>query len=693
MNTRTITGTIVRPSGAAWNAATLTFKLRARFAVDADVVLPERVTTTTDVDGAFSVALAVPDTGTASYEFTGPSGGSAVVYLEAGAPIELAALLATHGASVAPDAVAIEAGLRAAADSDRYTKAESDARYTSAAGLASEASTRAAADAARYTKTETDALLASYLLSSNFTWANLSGKPSSFTPAAHAASHAAAGSDPLTLAQGQITNLTSDLAAKASASALSTHLADTNNPHAVTAAQLSVYTSAQADTLLALKAPLASPAFSGNPTAPTQLASDNSTRLATTAFVAAALAALVNNSPAALDTLNELAAALGNDPAFATTIATALGNRLRYDAAQSLSGAQKTQVQTNAGLLIGTDVQAWDAELAALAGLVSAANKFAYFTGPGTASLADLTAFARTLLDDTSQAEALATLGTNPSPALTEYTTTTSDTLPSGFTLVCWDLYSAGAGGGSGRRGASGSNRYGGGGGGGGAHTRTPFFRIADLGGAGTSVTNTIGAGGIGGAAVTTDNTDGNPGGAGGLTSVAITNKIGPYAVGGNAGGGGTATGGTAGSGGTGGMFLGGLAGAGAASIGGNGNSSNAAGAGGGGGGGLNATDTPAAGGVGGMGGVSIGEGWSGTPTTAGAAGGGNGSSVPSNRTATLLPVSAGGGGGSNNAGPGGAGGDGGRGNGGGGGGASQNGANSGKGGDGGPGYIRRYVI
>ena len=281
MNTRTITGTIVRPSGAAWNAATLTFKLRARFVVGSDTVLPDRVTATTDSDGAFSVALAVPDAGTASYEFTAPAGGSAVFYLEAGAPIELAVLLAARGASVSPDAVAVavEAGLRAAADAALQ------------ANITSEASTRAAADAARYTKTETDALLASYLLSSNFTWANLSGKPSSFTPAAHAASHAAAGSDPLTLAQGQITNLTSDLAAKASASALSTHLADTNNPHAVTAAQLSVYTSAQADTLLALKAPLASPAFSGNPTAPTQLASDHSTRLATTAFVAAALAA------------------------------------------------------------------------------------------------------------------------------------------------------------------------------------------------------------------------------------------------------------------------------------------------------------------------------------------------------------------------------------------------------------------
>lgn len=111
MNTRTITGTIVRPSGAAWNAATLTFKLRARFVVAADVVLPERVMATTDEDGAFSVALAVPDTGTASYEFTAPAGGSAVFYLESGAPIELAVLLAARGVSVSPDVLRRPAGL------------------------------------------------------------------------------------------------------------------------------------------------------------------------------------------------------------------------------------------------------------------------------------------------------------------------------------------------------------------------------------------------------------------------------------------------------------------------------------------------------------------------------------------------------------------------------------------------------
>ncbi|WP_140940979.1 hypothetical protein [Prosthecodimorpha hirschii] len=71
-------------------------------------------------------------------------------------------------------------------------------------------------------------------------------------------------------------------------------------------------------------APLASPAFTGIPTAPTPAPGTNTTQLATTAFVAAAAAALVASSPATLDTLNELAAALGNDANFATTVTTAL---------------------------------------------------------------------------------------------------------------------------------------------------------------------------------------------------------------------------------------------------------------------------------------------------------------------------------------------------------------------------------
>ncbi len=79
---------------------------------------------------------------------------------------------------------------------------------------------------------------------------------------------------------------------------------------------------------LALKAPLASPALTGTPTAPTAAQTVNNTQVATTAFVKTALAALVGSSPAALDTLNELAAALGNDPNFATTMTTALAGKM-----------------------------------------------------------------------------------------------------------------------------------------------------------------------------------------------------------------------------------------------------------------------------------------------------------------------------------------------------------------------------
>jgi len=74
-------------------------------------------------------------------------------------------------------------------------------------------------------------------------------------------------------------------------------------------------------------APLASPALSGKPTAPTALQTSNDTQLATTAFVKAAITALVDSSPAALDTLSELAAALGNDPNFATTMTNLLATK------------------------------------------------------------------------------------------------------------------------------------------------------------------------------------------------------------------------------------------------------------------------------------------------------------------------------------------------------------------------------
>ncbi|EFA6311413.1 phage tail protein [Escherichia coli] len=140
---------------------------------------------------------------------------------------------------------------------------------------------------------------------------------------------------------------------------------------------------------LALKAPLASPALTGIPTAPTAAQGTNNTQIATTAYVRAAISALVGSSPEALDTLNELAAALGNDPNFATTMTNALAGK-----------------------------QPLDATLTALAGLATGANKLPYFTGTDTVSQTDLTSVGRDILAKTSvlaviQYLGLRELGTN----------------------------------------------------------------------------------------------------------------------------------------------------------------------------------------------------------------------------------------------------------------------------------------
>lgn len=105
------------------------------------------------------------------------------------------------------------------------------------------------------------------------------------------------------------------------------------------------------NTALALKAPLASPGLTGIPTAPTAAQSTNNTQIATTAFVKSAIAALVASSPEALDTLNELAAALGNDPNFATTITNALAGKQPLDSTlTNLSGKDVAGLLSYLGL-------------------------------------------------------------------------------------------------------------------------------------------------------------------------------------------------------------------------------------------------------------------------------------------------------------------------------------------------------
>jgi len=99
---------------------------------------------------------------------------------------------------------------------------------------------------------------------------------------------------------------------------------------------------ANATTSFALKADLASPTLTGTPVAPTAANTTSTTQIATTAFVQNVvdmdIAALANSAPVTLNTLNELAAALGDDANFATTLTTNLGQKLGAGASVALTG-------------------------------------------------------------------------------------------------------------------------------------------------------------------------------------------------------------------------------------------------------------------------------------------------------------------------------------------------------------------
>ena len=139
-------------------------------------------------------------------------------------------------------------------------------------------------------------------------------------------------------------------------------------------------------TQISAKADLSSPAFTDKPTTPTAAEGDKSQQIANTEFVMRAITALVGSSPEALDTLNELAQALGNDPNFATTVTNALAGK-----------------------------QPLNALLTALSGLTTSANKLPYFTGADKVALATITSTARALLQQSGVEGMQTILGINAS--------------------------------------------------------------------------------------------------------------------------------------------------------------------------------------------------------------------------------------------------------------------------------------
>ncbi len=307
-----------------------------------------------------------------------------------------------------------------AAEKSAESAASSASTATTKAGEVTEQATAAARSASAAKTSETNAKASETRAESSKTAA-----ASSASSAASSASSASASKDEATrqasAAKGSATTASTkatEAAGSATAAAQSKSAAESAATRAGTAAkraediasavaledasttkkgivQLSSDTNSTSETLAATskavkavmdetnkKAPLNSPTLTGTPTTPTARQGTNNTQIASTAFVMAAIAALVDSSPDALNTLNELAAALGNDPNFATTMTNALAGK-----------------------------QPKDATLTALAGLATAADKFPYFTGNDVASLATLTKVGRDILAKSTVAAVIEYLG------------------------------------------------------------------------------------------------------------------------------------------------------------------------------------------------------------------------------------------------------------------------------------------
>ena len=393
-------------------------------ASDASTSAREAATHATDAAGSARAASTSAGQAASSAQSASSSAGTASTKAseasKSAAAAESSKSAAATSAAAAKTSETNAAASVTAAEKSAESAASSASTATTKAGEVTEQATAAARSASAAKTSETNAKASETRAESSKTAA-----ASSASSAASSASSASASKDEATkqasAAKGSATTASTkatEAAGSATAAAQSKSAAESAATRAGTAAkraediasavaledasttkkgivQLSSDTNSTSETLAATskavkavmdetnkKAPLNSPALTGTPTTPTARQGTNNTQIASTAFVMAAIAALVDSSPDALNTLNELAAALGNDPNFATTMTNALAGK-----------------------------QPKDATLTALAGLATAADKFPYFTGNDVASLATLTKVGRDILAKSTVAAVIEYLG------------------------------------------------------------------------------------------------------------------------------------------------------------------------------------------------------------------------------------------------------------------------------------------
>ena len=180
-------------------------------------------------------------------------------------------------------------------------------------------------------------------------------------------------------------------------------------------------------------APLASPALTGTPTAPTAAANTNTTQVATTAYVQTEINDLIASSPAALDTLNELAAALGNDASFSTTVTNSIAGKLPL-AGGTMTGA--IAMGTNKITGLGDPTNAQDAATKYYIDnvVLAPSNLTGPITSTGSAtSIASQTGTGTTFVMNTSPTLVTPVLG------VATATSVNGTTIPSSKTLVATD--------------------------------------------------------------------------------------------------------------------------------------------------------------------------------------------------------------------------------------------------------------